>query len=102
MSLKKQSSGGFSPISEAASSDEMDSGTLSKLRNAKEKKVWLDYFGEDLYHEIYSYLKEARESEVSDTVIQSKLKFFVGEKNKDALSYCFKLDQLVFKEIMFG
>lgn len=102
MSLKKQGSGGFSPISEAPSSDEMDAGTLSKLRNAKEKKIWFDYFGEDLYHEIYSYLKEARENEVDDTTIQSKLKYFVGEKNKDGLSMCFKLDQLVFKEIMFG
>lgn len=100
-SLKKKS-GGMPPISEAPSSAELDPGTMSKLRDAKEKKVLLDYFGEDLYHDIYNYLKEARMKEVDDRVIQSQMKYFVGSQNKEALSMCFKLDQIVFKEICFG
>ena len=85
MSLKK-ASGSFSAISEVSSDQEIDPGTLSKLRDSKEKKIIMDCLGEDLYDEIYSYLKEAREKEVDDRVIQAQMKYFVGEKNKDALS----------------
>lgn len=99
-SLKKQKSG-MSPISEASTKDEIDPGTMSKLRDAREKKILMDYFGEDLYHDIYSYLLEARKNEVDDKVIQAQMKYFVGKQDKSALSMCFKLDQIVFKEIYF-
>lgn len=56
MGSLKKSSGGFSPISEAPSADEIDPGTMNKLKDAKEKKLVMDYLGEDLYHEIYDYL----------------------------------------------
>lgn len=84
--LKKQTSdGGLSPISEASGED-MDSSTISKLRISKEKKIIMDYFGEDLYEEIYEYLKEAREKDVNDKVIERQMKYFVGNTNKEALS----------------
>lgn len=56
MGSLKKSSGGFSPISEAPSTDEIDPGTMNKLKDAKEKKLVMDYLGEDLYLEIYDYL----------------------------------------------
>lgn len=59
---------------------------MSKLRDAKEKKICMDFFGEDLYYEIYSYLKEARGNDVDDRVIQAQLKHYVGSKNKEGLS----------------
>ena len=46
----------------------------------------MDYFGEDLYQEIYEYLLEARQKDVSDKVIERQMKYFVGSKNKDALN----------------
>lgn len=53
-SLKKK--GGLSPISEVSSTAELDPGTLNKLKDAREKKLVMDYLGEDAYHEVYSYL----------------------------------------------
>ena len=99
MSLKKTGYGDFSPISEAASADEFDTATMIGMKNAKEKQNLIDYFGEDQFDIIYEYLLEARRNDVSDSVIQSQWKKFVGSSNKEALSMWFKLDMLAFKEI---
>jgi len=96
----KREEGEFSPISEAPSTDEFDPGTMIDLKNAKEKQLLLNYFGEDLYHTMYDYLLEARRNEVSDKVIQTQLQKFVGSDNKEGLSMCFKLDMIAFKDIL--
>jgi serine/threonine protein kinase len=99
-SLKKPSGGSLSSISEASSTDEIDHGTMSKLRNAREKKMLMDYFGEDLYIDIFNYLTEARKYDYPDLEIKDRMRDFVGSTNKEALSMCFKLDQIVFKELL--
>lgn len=86
MSLKKPDPGSFSPISEAPSADEIDPGTLSELRSAQEKKLVMDYLGEDIYQEVYEYLIEARSNEADDKVIAAQMRYFVGD-DKTALSY---------------
>lgn len=85
--LNKSSSDGtpLSPISET-SAESTDPATMFMLRASKDKKSIMDYFGEDLYQEIYEYLLEARQKDVSDKVIERQMKYFVGSTNKNALN----------------
>jgi serine/threonine protein kinase len=82
-SLKKSAGDDLSIISEVSA--ENSNGNI-KARTTLEKDMIVNYFGKDLYAEIYDYLKEAREKEVSDIVIERQMKYFVGNTNKEALS----------------
>lgn len=83
--LKRTSSDGLSSISEVSGED-IDPATMSKMRIGKEKTIIMDYFGDELYEEIYDYLKKARTKNADDKVIERQMKKFVGGSNKEALS----------------
>jgi serine/threonine protein kinase len=84
--LKKTSNSEFSVISEEPSLDESEYGTIVAMKNMNEKNALIEYFGDDLYNNMYDYLMHARKKDLDDGIIQAALKEFVGPHNKQALS----------------